>query len=110
MPQVVQAHLRPVDLDDGHPVERFQFSSPSNAPFGEVTAGAPGGRPAIRSVSIGSSRCGIGIDLRPVALFGLPSISFPPTCVIERGARILRAARSTSSTRSPTSPPNRRPV
>jgi hypothetical protein len=51
-----------------HRVERFQFSSPSNAPFGEVMAGAPEGRPAIRSVSIGSSRCGIGIDRRPAAL------------------------------------------
>jgi hypothetical protein len=79
-----------------HPVDRFQVSSPSRAPAGDVIAGAPGGLPDTWLVRIGSSRCGMGIDRRPAELFGFPSISFPPTWVIDRRTRVLRALRSTS--------------
>jgi hypothetical protein len=35
-------------MDSRHLTERFQFSSPSREPSGEVIAGSPGQRPASR--------------------------------------------------------------
>ena len=60
-----------------HLTARFQFSSPSREPSGEVIAGSPGLRPASRVVRRGMTRSGMGIERRPADDFGLPSTSLP---------------------------------
>jgi hypothetical protein len=45
-------------------------------------------------------RTAIGIERLPAFDLGLPSMSFPPTCAMDRRTRIRRAFRSMSSTLS----------
>ena len=65
-----------------------------------MIAGSNGRRVPTRLTRIGTTRCGIGIERLPAFDLGLPSVSFPPTCVIDRRTRIRRAFRSLSSTLS----------
>jgi hypothetical protein len=98
------------------PTARFQFSSPSREPFGDMMAGSSARRPSIRRFRIGTSRSGIGTLRRPARLFGGPSMRRPDNCVID-----LRTRRSNANTdwracrdlwgggsRRPTATPSRR--
>ena len=71
---------------------RFQFSSPSREPFGDMIAGSPAARPSIRCPRIEINRSGIGTLRRPARLFGSPSRSRPDNCVIDLRTRIRACA------------------
>jgi hypothetical protein len=103
VPEVVYAKSGPTDLadDTAHRVERFQFSRPRRDPLGEVIAGWSGNRAEILSERIGITGSGTGMDRWPAADFGFPSVSLPPTSVIERLTRIRLASRSTSDADPP---------
>ena len=59
-----------------HRVERFQFSRPRRDPLGDVIAGSPGtAGDSQRDLRIGITRSGTGMDRRPAADFGFPSVS-----------------------------------